>query len=83
MALARILGRGQLTLPTGVRRAAGIKPGDSVSVEVIAPGRLEMIVLPTFSPWELRDRYPIESAVREASDRAAWQAQAALDVLGS
>ena len=80
MALAKVLGRGQITLPREVRRLAGIKPGDSLEVEMVGPGRVQCIVLPGLSPRELRDRYPIDIAVHEKADRQAWQAAAAVDV---
>ena len=81
MALAKVLARGQMTLPSEIRRLAGIKPGDSLNVEVLGPGRLQVTVLPKLSPRQLRDRYPIEGPVDEAADREAWQASAAAEAL--
>lgn len=82
MAVARILARGQVTLPREVRRKAGIKPGDVLNIEVLGPGRLQFSALPIVSPRELRERYPIDGPVDEASDRAEWQAAAAKEALG-
>ncbi len=83
MSLARVLARGQVTLPRDVRRQAGIKPGDAIDVQVLGPGLLQFVVLPKLSPRQLRDRYPIEGPVDEASDRQAWEATAAAEILGS
>ena len=81
MALAKVLARGQVTLPREVRKRAGIKPGDSVNVEVLGPGRVQFTVLPRLSPRELRDRYPIDVPIDEPRDRDAWQSKAAADVI--
>lgn len=82
MPVARILARGQVTLPREVRRKAGIKPGDMLNIEVLGPGLLRFSALPVVSPRELRERYPIEVPVDEEADRAGWQETAATDVLG-
>ena len=79
MPIARVLPRGQVTLPRDVRRAAGIKPGDALDIQVIGPGRVRFVVLPQLSPRQLRDRFPIDSPIDEVADRAAWEAAAARD----
>lgn len=81
MSLAKVLARGQVTLPREVRERAQIKPGDVLNIEVLGPGRLRFTVLPKLSPRELRDRYPITVPIDEAADREAWQATAAKDVI--
>ena len=35
--------KNQITLPVDALRAAGLEPGDDVRVEVVGPGRLELI----------------------------------------
>jgi AbrB family looped-hinge helix DNA binding protein len=82
MSIAKVLARGQITLPREVRRLAGIKPGDAIDIQVIGPGQVRFSLLPKLNPRELRDRYPIHVDIDESKDRAAWQAQAAKDVLG-
>lgn len=77
MVLAKVLARGQVTLPREVRRLAGIKPGDSLNVEVLGPGRIRFTTLPQLSPRQLRDRFPIEGPIDEPADRATWEAVAA------
>lgn len=81
VALAKVLARGQVTLPRDVRRVARIKPGDVASIEVLGPGQLRLTVLPRLSPRELRGRYPIEGPIDEAADREAWQVAAAEDAM--
>ena len=82
MSLAKVLARGQVTLPREVRRLAGIKPGDALDIQVLGPGRLQFVVLPRIGPRELRERYPIDAEIDEAADRAAWQEVAAREILG-
>jgi AbrB family looped-hinge helix DNA binding protein len=80
---AKVLARGQVTLPSVVRREAGVRPGDLVTVRVTGPGTLEVRVLRGLTPHELFERYRIEGEIDEAVDREAWQAEAAKDVFGS
>lgn len=82
MTVAKVLSRGQLTLPREVRKAANLKPGDVLHVTVVGPGELRVRVLPRLGPRELRERYPIEAPIHEATDREAWQGAAAEDTLG-
>lgn len=82
MQLAKMLTRGQITLPRSIRGAAGIKPGDVLAVAVTGPGRVELRALPRLTLAETFERYRIESPIDEARDREAWQAKAAEDVLG-
>lgn len=35
--------KNQLTLPIDALRAAGLEPGDDVRVQVVGPGRLELV----------------------------------------
>jgi bifunctional DNA-binding transcriptional regulator/antitoxin component of YhaV-PrlF toxin-antitoxin module len=35
--------KNQVTLPVDALRAAGLEPGDDVRVEVVGPGRLELV----------------------------------------
>lgn len=82
MTTAKVQSRGQITLPSEARREAGINPGDTVFVEVLARGELRLRVLPRLGPRELRERYPIDVPIDEAQDRPAWQAGAAEDAMG-
>jgi uncharacterized protein YciI len=40
------------------------------------------VILPSLTPRELRERYPIVGPVDISADRATWQAEAAADVIG-
>ncbi|MDA8186655.1 MAG: AbrB/MazE/SpoVT family DNA-binding domain-containing protein [Dehalococcoidales bacterium] len=82
MPVAKVLARGQVTLPREVRRRAHIKPGDVMNIEVLGPGSLRFTTLPCIGPRELRERFPIEAPIDEPADRAAWQSTAADEVLG-
>lgn len=77
MPTARVQSRGQITLPSEARRKAGIRPGDTLNVEVLGSGEIRLKALPRLGPRQLRDRYPIEAPIDEPRDRAAWQAKAA------
>ncbi len=82
MALGKVLSRGQVTLPREIRRAAGIQPGDTVTLRVSGAGRIEIRVLPRLRLAEALARYRVEGPVDDRVDRARWQAEAAGDVLG-
>jgi bifunctional DNA-binding transcriptional regulator/antitoxin component of YhaV-PrlF toxin-antitoxin module len=36
--------KNQVTLPVDALRAAGLEPGDDVRIEVVGPGRLELVL---------------------------------------
>ena len=82
MQLAKVLARGQVTVPRTIRKAAGLKSGDIVAFEVTGPGRVELRALPRLTLAEALARYRIEGPVDDALDRQAWQQSAAEDVLG-
>ncbi|MCL6499237.1 MAG: AbrB/MazE/SpoVT family DNA-binding domain-containing protein [Firmicutes bacterium] len=47
MGAGKVLARGQVTIPARVRRAAGIRPGDTILFRVTGEGRGEFVVIPT------------------------------------
>lgn len=83
MAFGRVQARGQVTLPREIREKVGIKPGDVVSFEVIGKNQIRCTVLPNLSPWELRERFPIDVPIDESVNRSEWEAEAVKQVLGS
>lgn len=83
MSLAKVLARGQITLPRDVRRAACIEPGDTVMLLVTGHGTVQLKVLPRLRLADALERYRIEGPVDFESDRAQWQTQAAAEVLGT
>ncbi len=79
--VGRVLSRGQVTLPRKVRRAAGIRPGDTVSFRVTGEGTVEIRALTRMRLSEALEKYRIEGPVDDAADRNVWQRVAAADVL--
>jgi AbrB family looped-hinge helix DNA binding protein len=83
MAVGKVQVDGQIALPTEVRRAVGIKPGDLLSVDVTESGTVEIRRLSTLRLSEALERYRIEGPIDDAADREKWQDIAARDVFGS
>ena len=83
MAVGKVLPDARLALPGEIREAAGLKPGDMVSLQVIEPGVVEIRALTRLTLEESLSRYRIEGPVDEPADRERWQSEAARDVLGS
>lgn len=54
--------KNQLTVPVDVMRAAGLKPGDSIEVRAVGPGRLEVVksddILDEFAGVLGREAFP-------------------------
>ncbi len=63
--MGKVLARGQITLPREIRKAAQIRPGDTVSIRAIAQGKVEVEVLTRLTLQDLLELYPIESPVDE------------------
>lgn len=81
LTLAKVQGRGQITLPREIRRMAGINPGDTVTIKALGPGRVEVHVVPRLTLQELLERYRIEGPVDIPADRQKWQETAAKEAL--
>lgn len=73
----KVQARGQVTIPREVRRRAGIKPGDTLTIEVVGPGELKVRVLPTMTLKEMWERFRIEGPVDWAKEREAAEAEQA------
>ncbi len=83
MAVSRVLTRGQVTLPSAIRRSAGIKPGDLVIFTVKEPGKVELEVVPRMTLAEMLEKYHIDEPIDEWYKVAEeWQDIAARDVFG-
>lgn len=80
--LGKVQSRGQITLPRAIREAAGVKPGDTVIVRAIGPGRVEIKVLPLLTLEEMFERFRIEEPIDERTAREEWEDIAAGDVFG-
>ncbi len=48
----KVLARGQVTIPARVRRAAGIRPGDTILFRVTGEGCGEFVVIPTHADFD-------------------------------
>ena len=83
VALSKLLPRGQVTLPKAIRRQAGLRPGDVLTIRVTGEGAVEIKALPRLTVAELVERYPIEGPINEPADRELWEAEAAKEVFGS
>ena len=77
MVLGKVLDRGRIMLPREIRRAAQIQPGDTVRIQAVGPGKVEIRVLSRLTLQDLLDLYPIEGTVDLAADREKWEAEAA------
>jgi bifunctional DNA-binding transcriptional regulator/antitoxin component of YhaV-PrlF toxin-antitoxin module len=81
VALAKVLGRGQVTLPRAVRGAAGVRPGDTVLVRVTGPGTITLEVLPRTTLAESLARYAVAEPVDVARLRGIATAEQAEEAL--
>jgi AbrB family looped-hinge helix DNA binding protein len=81
MALAKVLSRGQVTLPQEVRQEAGIRPGDILNVYVVGPGELKVEVVPRLSPAEFFEAYRIDLPLDLDQMRQDWEADSAEQVI--
>lgn len=58
MGAGKVLARGQVTIPAAVRRAAGIRPGDTILFRLTGQGCGEFVVVPTHADLDaLWSRY--------------------------
>jgi len=75
--LAKVLPRGQITIPQQVREAVRLAPGDTVQVQVTGPDTIQIIVLPrrTLDEWVARYQLtePVDygEAVKQGEQDAA------------
>jgi AbrB family looped-hinge helix DNA binding protein len=82
MQIAKILARGQVTVPRAIRQAVGLKPGDVVAFYVTAEGRVELRPFPRLTLAEALARYHVDDPADYERDPEAWQDLAVLDVIG-
>ena len=81
MALAKILARGQITIPREIREQVHLAPGDLVRIEPTGAGRFVVEVVPTLTLDEILRRFHSDEPVDMVKLRAAGEAEAADEVL--
>lgn len=52
MGLSKVQARGQVTLPSDIRRATGVAPGDVVIIEAAGRGKVHITALGTDEPLD-------------------------------
>ena len=80
LGLGKVLARGQVTLPRDVRRAADIRPGDTVSFRV-NNGVVEIRPLPRLRLEDTFEMYRIEGPIDIAAMREEAEAAEADEVI--
>jgi AbrB family looped-hinge helix DNA binding protein len=81
-ALGKVQSRGQVTLPREIRKAVGIRPGDSILFRAVGPTKVELEVLPRLTLAEIIERYHVDRPYDDAAIREEWQDEAAREVFG-
>ncbi|MGH2692088.1 MAG: AbrB/MazE/SpoVT family DNA-binding domain-containing protein [Actinomycetota bacterium] len=72
MSKARMTSKGQLTVPADIRRALGLKRGDTIAFELHEAGAL---LRPAHSPRSLRGAVRRPRLDWEGARRKAWRAR--------
>jgi AbrB family looped-hinge helix DNA binding protein len=88
MAIAKVLAKGQITIPRGIREKVQMSPGDLVRIESIGEHQFIVEVLPTLTLEEMLARFHSDEPVdldrlrREGEEEAADQVIARLSQPG-
>lgn len=94
--LAKLQERGQFTAPAKLREAVGLKPGETLLLRALGPGRFEAVALPhralsaffdervtgEVSLYRLRDEMGHEMAAERVPEVDAARREAAAERLG-
>ena len=83
VALGKVQARGQVTVPSEIRHAVGIEPGDTLLLRATGPTTVEVEVLPRMTFQEFLDRYHVDAPYDDAAIREARQEDAAREIFGS
>jgi AbrB family looped-hinge helix DNA binding protein len=81
-ALGKVQARGQVTLPSEIRREVGIRAGDTIVFRKTGPATVELEVLPRLSLAEIIERFGVGRPYDDAAIREEWQDEAAREILG-
>ena len=81
MALAKVLARGQITIPREVREKVHLGPGDLVRIDAIGPNRFVVEVIHTFSLAEILERFHSDEPVDMVQLREEGEQDAARELI--
>jgi AbrB family looped-hinge helix DNA binding protein len=81
VAIAKVLARGQITIPRDVRAKVHLEPGDLVRIEPIGANRFVVEIVPTLSLDEILERYHSDEPVDLARLRSEGEQDAADEVM--
>jgi AbrB family looped-hinge helix DNA binding protein len=80
--LGKVQSRGQVTVPRGVRKKVGIKPGDTLTFEVVGPDEVKVRVIPRRSISELwKNAVPVDGMLDWNKLREEAEAEAADELI--
>jgi len=77
MPIAKVQSRGQVTLPSKLRKKIGCRPGDTLVIEATGPGEARLKVLPRLTLQETLEHYRITGPIDWHRDREEADEQAA------
>ena len=81
MALAKVLARGQITIPRDVREKVHLGPGDLVRIEPIGSNRFVVEVIPTLTLAEILMRFHSDEPVDMVRLREEGEKEAAREAI--
>lgn len=82
-AVGKVQARGQVTLPSDIRREVGIRPGDTVLFRQTGPSTVELEVLPRLTLAEIIEKFQVDQPYDDAAIREEWQEEAIREIFGS
>ncbi|HVC33841.1 MAG TPA: AbrB/MazE/SpoVT family DNA-binding domain-containing protein [Chloroflexota bacterium] len=81
MALAKVLARGQITIPREIRERVSLAPGNLVRIEPVGVGKFLVEVIPTLTLDEILERYHSDQTVDLPRLLVEGEAQAAEEII--
>lgn len=83
MAIAKVLARGQITIPREIREKVHVEPGDLVRIEALGLNRFVVEVIPTLTLEEILERFHSDEPVDMERLRAEGEEDAAREVIAA
>jgi len=81
MAIAKVLARGQITIPRQIREKVHLGPGDLVRIEPMGVNRFVVEVIPTLTLAEILARFHSDEPVDLVQLREEGEEEAATEVI--